>query len=74
MQAEKRWDEARQKDENQRVPMEPVIVVKLLKTDTTHDLSQKAREDEEQTNGEVAAVFVRCRVEAPGAGFEECRL
>lgn len=28
--------------------MGPVIVVKLLKTDTTHDLSQKAREDEEK--------------------------
>ena len=31
--------------------MGPVIVVKLLKTDTTHDLSQKAREDEEQREG-----------------------
>ena len=51
VQAEEQRDGQGKKMKTKRDPMGPVIVVKLLKTDTTHDLSQKAREDKETREG-----------------------
>lgn len=73
VQAEEQPDGQGKKYKTRYARVERIKSVKILRTDTTHDLSQKAREDEEKEDGCKGKVGIYRVAEGRGRWFRQDR-